>query len=358
MVLLLLAANALFMVYQRRDEALGGASLSDALDEQMSFLAPLLLVAVAVGLSVRFGAVNLALPSLAALVASAPGLFVGSNPLIGLGFTAAAAAAVTLGFALLALVFRTPPWLAGLAISVAVIALVPLIDGEVFGYELPEPEVWESPGGGWLLLGAGVVAVVGGLIGLSPGVRDRMVAVREAADGTGARDARTVFAFIGTAFVASLLAAGAGFLWTVFMESERGSEALFTFAALPFGFFVSVELFALIAVFLGGTSPRGRRGGVFGTLLAAVLLWAVFLLWGSFEGDTGDVSRYERWSGLLSFGLLVFGLAMAAVLNRLGRPKAEDRGEAPADTTQDPNPFNPSPPSLFDPNTESSATPR
>jgi hypothetical protein len=353
-VLLLLAANALFMVYQRREEILGDVPLADALDEHMSFLAPVLLIALAFGLSLRLGAVNLAVPTLAALAASAPELFIGSDPWIGLGFTAAAAALATVVFVLLVLLLRVPPWLAGMAVAAGVVAVVPLIDGEVFGYELSEAASWDPPGGAWLLGGAAVLAVIGGLIGLSPGLRDRLSAVREAVDGSGERDAATVWTFIGGVFVSSLLAACAGFLLTVFRDVEGQGEGMFAFAALPFGFFVGVELFTLIVVFLAGTSPRGRRGGVFGTVLAAVLVWTVYVLWGSFA--TGEEGGLQHWSGLLAFGLLVFGLAMAAVLDRLGRPKAP-RPDEYLEPAQEVTPFD-SQASLFDPNTESAGTPR
>jgi len=353
-VLLLLAANALFMVYQRREEILGDVPLADALDEHMTFLAPVLLIALALGLSLRLGAVNLVVPTLAALAASAPELFIGSDPWIGLGFTAAAAAVATVLFVLLVLLLRVPPWLAGMAVAAGMVALVPLIDGEVFGYELSEAASWDSPGGVWLLGGAAALAVAGGLIGLAPGLRDRMTAVREAVDGSGERDAATVGTFIGGVFASSLLAACAGFLLTVFRDVEEQGEGMFAFAVLPFGFFVGVELFALIVVFLAGTSPRGRRGGVFGTVLAAVLVWTVYVLWGSFA--SGEEAGLQRWSGLLAFGLLAFGLVMAAVLDRLGRPKAS-RPDEDLEPAQEPPPFD-SQPSLFDPNAESATTPR
>lgn len=354
-VLVLLTANVLFMLYQRREEVFGEVPIEEALDEHFALLAPVLLVVLALGLSLRFGAVNLALPVLAALAASVPGLFIGDNPWIGLGFTAAAAAVATAGFALLVLVLRVPPWLAGLAISAGVLAAVPLIDGEILGHQLPEPVSWESPGGLWLLLGAALIAVAGGLIGLMPSLRERMSAVKDAVDGPGERNAATVFMFIGGVFLSSLLAACAGFLLTVFRDVEQQGQGMFAFAALPFGFFVSLELFALIAVFLAGTSPRGRRGGIFGVLLAVALVWAVYLLWGSLDAESGDVNRFDRWSGLLSFGLLVFGLTMAAVLDRLGRPKAQPIEEFDQEPVQEPfqevQPFDPpQPPNLFDPN--------
>lgn len=356
-VLLLLAANALFMVYQRRDEIFGETPLADALDAHMTHLAPVLLIALAFGLSLRLGAVNLAVPTLAVLVASAPDLFIGADPWIGLGFTAAAAAVAAAVFALLVLLLRVPPWLAGMAVSAGALAVVPLIDGEILGYELSEAASWDSPGGVWLLGGAAVLAVTGGLIGLAPGVRERMTAVKEAVDGAGERDAATVLAFIGGVFASSLLAAGAGFLLTVFRDVEEQGEGMFAFTALPFGFFVGVELFALIVVFLAGTSPRGRRGGVFGTVIAAVLVWTVYVLWGSYAAETGETDGLQRWSGLLGFGLLVFALVMAAVLDRLGRPKAPRPDEEDLGPVQEVQPYDPQP-SLFDPNAEPPTTPR
>lgn len=343
-VLALLTANVLFMLYQRRDEVFGDLPFGDAMDEHFALLAPVLLLVLALGLSLRFGAVNLALPSLMMLVASSPGLFVGDEPWIGLGFTAAAAVVVAAGFILLVLL-RVPPWLAGVAVSAGALALVPLIDGEILGYELPEATSWESPGGIWLLSGAAVIAVAGGLLGLSPNLRERMSAVKDAVNGPGERRAGTVFTFIGGVLLSSLLAACAGFVLTVFRDVEQQGQG-FAAAAFPFAFFVSVQLFVLIAVFLAGTSPHGRRGGVFGVLLAVVLLWAVYLLWGGLGAESGEADRFEHWAGLLSFGLLVFASVMAVILDRLGRPK-ERPAEEPAQETppfgspQETEPFDP-----------------
>ncbi len=212
--------------------------------------------------------------------------------------------------------------------------------------------MWDSPGGVWLLAGAAVVAVGGGLLGLVPGLRDRMSAVRDAVDGSGERGAATVFAFIGAVFASSFLAACAGFLLTVFRDTEEQGEGMFAFAALPFSFFVTLELFVLIAVFLAGTSPRGRRGAVFGTVIATVLVWTVYVLWGSYASDAGDTDRFQQWSGLLGFGMLVLGLVIAAALDRLGRPK-----ERPAeDPVQEIQPFEPQQnASLFEPEPDPAA---
>lgn len=344
-LLALLTAGTLFMVFfQRRDEAFGDAPISDVLDENTTLLAPVLLVAVALGLSLRFGVVNLAMAALMPLVASLPGLFVGSNPWIGLGVTAAAAFLVTVVYVLLVLVLRVPPWLAGLAVSAGAFAALPFLDGEIFGYEPPaEPAVWDSPGGAWLLAGVAVVAVAGGLLGLVPGLRDRMSAVKDAMDGPGARDAATVFTFIGVVFASSLLAACAGFLLTAFDRSDMSQEA-FTHALTPFGI-TGLQLFAFIVVFLAGTSPRGRRGGVFGGPLAAVLFWAAYVLWTSYMSEAADPGSLERWSGVIVFGTLVLGLVAASALDRLGRPKAPVE-----DPLEDVKPFEPQPDlGLFDP---------
>ncbi len=348
-VLALLTANVLFMLYQRREEVFGDVPLLDVLDEHFTLLAPVLLLVLALGLSLRLGAVNLALPTLVTLAASAPGLFVGEEPWIGLGFTAAAAVVAAAGFVLLVLLLRVPPWLAGIAVSAGMLALVPLINGETFGYELSEAASWESPGGVWLLTGAAVIAVAGGLLGLVPSVRERMSAVKDAVDGPGERRAGTVFMFIGGVLLSSLLAACAGFLLTVFRDVEQQGQGMFALAALPFAFFVSVQLFVFIAVFLAGTSPHGRRGGVFGVLLAVVLVWAVYLLWGSLGAESGEAERFEPWAGLFGFGLLVFALVMAVVLDRLGRPKArpaeEPAQEAPPFVSpQETGPFDPNAP--------------
>ncbi|MEU5875402.1 hypothetical protein AB0A73_28045 [Glycomyces sp. NPDC047369] len=347
-ILLLLTLNALFLVYQRQDEIFGGDATMDAVGLQLAALTPLLLTAVGFGLTLRLGAVNLAVPAMPMLVLAVPSLFVGENPLVGLAYTAGAAAVVAIVFTVLTVVFRIPAWLAGLASLVLLAgsfaALLELAD--LVG-ATGEPGTWSNPGNLWLFLGAAALSVAGGLLGLVPSVRDRFSKVRGATDGTGDREAASVFALLGGTFLALLLAALGAFAAVVFSGGDESG-----FAGVP-GMFVlggdaslTLAPLVLIVVFLAGTSPWGRRGPVFGTVLAAVAVWSLDLVWNSLAGD-----RFEQWTGALYAGLLLLGLFVAFGLDRLGRPKDPVADDDTAATTELPAGHDPADPGtgLFDP---------
>jgi hypothetical protein len=71
---------------------------------------------------------------------------------------------------------------------------------------------------------------------------------------------------------------------------------------------------ALGAALLGGTSAFGRRGGVFGTLLAAVLL-TLFIKYDDVQG--WDISLFAMGAAMLAGGLIVTRL-----VETYGRPES------------------------------------
>jgi hypothetical protein len=348
-ILLLLTLNALFLVYQRRDEVFGGGISMDALGPHFAAVASLLLVVTGFGLTLRLGAVNLAVPAMPMLALMLPSLFVGSNPLVGLGYTAGAALVLAILFTVLTVVLRIPPWLAGFASLVVMAGSFPALTklADLVGAE--GGGTWTNPGDVWLLVGAAALAAAGGLVGLAPGVRDRFSKVKGAADGTGDRGAGSVFLLLGGNLLSLFLAALAGFLP---IALGGGPEAIQWAATSPFtmGSLSGLDLtpFVLIAVFLAGTSPWGRRGPVLGTVLATVAVWALLLVWNSFEGPASDPERYRDWTGAVYAGLLLLGLFVAFGLDRLGRPKEPVE---PADATAEMAAYDPADPGtgLFDP---------
>ncbi|SDL06367.1 Ribose/xylose/arabinose/galactoside ABC-type transport system, permease component [Glycomyces sambucus] len=309
-ILLLLTLNALFLVYQRREEILGGAVTFDAVEGQLAALTPLLLLATGFALTLRLGAVNLAVPAMPGLVIALPELFVGDNPLVGLAYTAGAAAVLAVLFTILTVVLRIPAWLAGVA-SLVVIAGSFAALGKLSGAVGADGAgTWTDPGALWLFLGAAALSIAGGLLGLVPAVRDRFSRVKGAADGTGDREGGSVAVLLGGTFLALLLGALAGFLPAVF-ALETGVAGMFQ--ASPDALVLGPQV--LIVVFLAGTSPWGRRGGVFGTVLAAVAVWSLSLVWASLD------ERFMEWTGAVYAGLLLLGLFVSFGLDRLGRPK-------------------------------------
>ncbi|MGH8876871.1 MAG: hypothetical protein ACRD0P_05955, partial [Stackebrandtia sp.] len=67
-------------------------------------------------------------------------------------------------------------------------------------------------------------------------------------------------------------------------------------------------------VLIGGTAARGRRGGVFGTLLAAVVVFMVAMLFDGF-GDSWIVNN------AIPFGALLLGLLVNWGMDLVNRPK-------------------------------------
>jgi len=160
-----------------------------------------------------------------------------------------------------------------------------------------------------------------------------MTAVKAAVEGTGARTGASVFSLIGATFLSLLLAGAAGFVPAVFASAGASSEwavgGLFAFSTIAT---LSVSPFVFIVVLLAGTSPWGRRGGVFGTSLAAVALWALLQVWTSLSGPASDPQFFANWTGALYAGLLLLGLFVAFGLDRLGRPKEPVEPETAART--------------------------
>jgi len=321
-ILLLLTLNVLFLIYRREDEIFGGefGTLAGALETHALYLTPVLLAALAIGMSLRLGAVNLAVPAVAVTIAYATPIE--TNLWIYLGYAAGAAVVAGLLYTLLVAAFRVPPWFAGLAIGVVVFAAIPVVNRLAESSDVGSPELWEQANGYYLFGGAAVLAVGGGLLGLLPGVRDGFSAVKRMADGDGERSASAVFLLLGGTVLSMLLAAGSGFLMLAYslVMVEEGSSLAFgpyTFGAAA----IDLQLLGFAAVLLGGTSLWGRRGGVLGVVLATVAIWGGLVLWGKAVADAGEGSWQAAYSQAIFAGVLLLGLFVSFGLDRLGRPK-------------------------------------
>ncbi|GAB3228690.1 hypothetical protein GCM10027447_21180 [Glycomyces halotolerans] len=350
-ILVLLTLNALFLVYQQRSEIFGDQPLMDTANTEMARLAPLLLLVTALGLSLRLGAVNLAVPAMAFLVLSAPTMFVSTNPWMGLGITAVAAVVTTAVFTVLALALRIPAWMTGLALAFAIVGAAPLMSRLAADLNLESGSGWTAPDGMWLFAGAAVISLAGGLLGLAPGVRDRFTRVKGALEGTEPREAASVLALFGGTFLSLFLAGSAGFLVAVFQSGEamQGGSVFGSFSSAG-GPTLLLTPFVLIAVLLGGTSLWGRRGGIAGTLLATVLLWSAILLRSNLEAPSSDPELFNRWDGVIFAGALLVGVVVSVVLDRLGRPKvSEPLEEQPMEGAGVEGQFSPNQGGLFEP---------
>ncbi|MEU5154293.1 hypothetical protein [Glycomyces sp. NPDC021274] len=346
-ILLLLTLNALFMVYRRQDDLFGVDDFMESLSRHALHLTPVLLAALAIGLSLRLGAVNLAAPALAfAITVAAP---FETDVWLYMGYVAGAAVVAGLLYVLLVAAFRIPPWFAGLAIGVAVIAALPVT------YRLADPGTYTlpaHPNGLYVLGGAAVLAVAGGFIGLAPGMRDGFSAVKRLADGDGERSASAVFLLLGGTVLSMLLAAGAGYVTYMYALGPIEGEHHLNFG--PYGDYataVEPQLLAFAIVLLAGTSLWGRRGGVFGVVFATIAVWAGLLLWNRAVADAGEGSWQADYSQAMYAGVLLVAVFVSFALDRLGQPKdavEPDDGAYP----QEMRPFEPNAPEgtgLFDP---------
>lgn len=333
-ILLLLTLNVLFLIYRREDELFGDdfTGLSEALRSHALHFTPVLLAALAIGLSLRLGAVNLAVPAVAVAVAMASP--VETNLWLYAGYVAAAAAVAGLLYTLLVAAFRVPAWFAGLAVGVVVLAAVPLTDNLREWRGIDTMTLPGHPNGLYVLGGAAALAVIGGLIGLTPGMRNGFSSVKRLADGPseymdrahrqegGERSASAVFLLMGGTVLSMLLAAGAGFVLFMYaLGSIEGDHSLNLgmFGHYPTG--IELQLLAFGMALLAGTSLWGRRGGVFGTVFATVGVWGGLVLWGRTVADAGEDSWQADYSQLIFAGVLLLGLFVSFALDRLGRPK-------------------------------------
>jgi ribose/xylose/arabinose/galactoside ABC-type transport system permease subunit len=340
-ILLLLTLNALFMVYRDEDALFGDefGTLVDALDPHALYLTPVLLAALAIGLSLRLGAVNLAVPAIAIVVGwvARP---VDANLWVHAGFVAAAAVVAALVYVLLVAVFRVPPWFAGLALASAFMASTQALERLSQSRGVDSVEMWNPPNGVYVFAGAAVLAVAGGLIGLLPGVRDGFSAVKRMADG-GERRAGAVFLLLGGTVLSMLLAAAAGFLLFAYTLAPTTEPTSLSFGPYGLGSAgVDLQLLAFVAALLGGTSLWGRRGGVLGTVLAVLAVWAGMVLWNHAMIEAGDASWQDDFAPLIDVGILFVALFVSFALDRLGQPK--DAIEPEDDVyTQEMHPFEP-----------------
>ncbi|MFC3492206.1 hypothetical protein [Glycomyces rhizosphaerae] len=356
-ILLLLTLNALFLLYRRENELFGDEfdGLMDALSRHALYLAPILLTALAIGMSLRLGAVNLAVPALAfAITVATP---FETNVWIYMGYVAGAAVVAGLLYVLLVVAFRVPAWFSGLAIGVLVIAALPVTDrlADPGTYTLPGP-----PNGLYVFGGAAVLAIAGGFIGLAPGMRDGFSAVKRLADGEGERAASSVFLLLGGTILSMLLAAAAGYV--TYMYALGPIEGANTVNFGPYGVYptaVEPQLLAFAIALLAGTSLWGRRGGVFGAVFATIAVWAGLILWDQAVLDAGEDSWQADYSQAIFAGVLLVALFVSFALDRLGRPKEQvepDNGIY----TQEMRPFEPTDSAegtgLFEPTLPDAAT--
>jgi ribose/xylose/arabinose/galactoside ABC-type transport system permease subunit len=281
-----------FLLYSQHRAVVSGQPLR----ELVVFAAALGLLAFAAAASLRVAAPNLAIGP----VAVAASLYFAKNGGDGVMSAtpklAGLAALVGLGIAVLVACFHVPGWAGSLAGALAVVVWIQKQTGpiSVSGQFDPTDRPWYYFGG------FAAVSIVGALLCTIRPVRRGIGRFRSVGDPASRRGGFaatvTAAAIIGSTVVAAL----AGVLFAGLSTTVRPDLGL-DWTGLALG-----------AALVGGVSAYGRRGGVFGTVLGAVML-ALVIRWGDAAG--WRLSPYAVAAATVAAGLIVTRL-----VETFGRP--------------------------------------
>ena len=306
---------AVFAVRHENRQALSGAGL----DNLLVLLSAGILLGSAFALSLRAAVPNLAVGAVAVVSGVLTAWLQAEH-----GYELRIAALITLGgavalglvTALVVVGFRLPAWAVGLGAAFGLLAAAQSMSG---GRTLtldgvPNLRDWAWP----LAIGAAALSVLGGVLGLLPRARLTLGQYRPAGDAAAARGSRAGLTATAALVGSMLLAAGAGLILAMRVR-----------AAVPDDGFALLGT-AAAAAFLGGTSAYGRRGGVFGTVLAAGFLQLAALWLGLVEA--------QPWTRpALLGGAIVLGLLVGRVVEAAGStepPSSDEAGEDAGPETQ------------------------
>ena len=319
---IVLAAGVVAAVFAVRHEdprALSGAGLDDLL----VLVAAGILLGSAFALSLRAAVPNLAVGA-AAVVAGVLTAWLQAEH----GYELRTAALITLGGAVaLGLVtafvvvgFRLPGWAVGLGAALGLWAAAQSLSaGRTLTLDgVPNLRDWAWP----LAIGAAALSVLGGVLGLLPRARLTLGQYRPGGDAAAARGSRAGLTATAALVGSMLLAAGAGLIIAMGVRTAAPDDG-FTLLGT-----------AAAAAFLGGTSAYGRRGGVFGTALAAGFLQLAALWLGLVEAEPW--TRPALLGGAIVLGLLVGRVVEAAGTVEPPPPDEADEDSGPETQLWDP----------------------
>jgi ribose/xylose/arabinose/galactoside ABC-type transport system permease subunit len=316
-IVLLLAVAAIGYLLYRLDPT---ALRRPALDTLLITGTSIGLLTLGAGLTLRAGVPNLALGPIALAGAlhyaeqGDRGLLDAALPALGL----AAAGGLLVGLLIFGL--HVPAWAATLGAGMAVVVYDQLRTApvQVQGTYDPSDQAF------YLFGGFALVAVVGAALGSLPPVRRVIGRMRPVGDPAVRRGGAAALPVIATMVVSSVFAAAAGILM-----AAQSAEPIRPGTGLEWtGIAVGTAL-------LAGTSAFGRRGGVFGSLLAVA---GVTLFLDYTERRGLDISLFAVAAALIGAGLVVTRL-----VETYGRPlpvgvaEEEWTGSAAAGTTWKPD---------------------
>lgn len=305
LLLAAVVAGLVYLIWQGAPDELRGDALAGLLVQATGFL----LLALAAGMTLRAGAPNLAIGPVAAAAGAYFAERGGEGVLVPTVFALGVAVLLGVGLALVVGVLHVPGWAASLAAAAAVVVWLQLQPAQI-----PLAGAFDPTGrAAFLFTAVATVAVLAGLAGSIRSVRHALGRFRPIGDPADRRGGKAAV-LTGVALVVSLplsvmagviLVAGAG-------DPAQGSVGVnwFTWTVLGFGL-------ALVA----GTSAFGRRGGVFGTVLAV----AALVLFDRFQ----QLQDYRIALLATAVGTLLIGLLATRLVERFGRPRRSESGDSP-----------------------------
>ena len=314
---IVLAAGVVAAVFAVRHEDQGALSGAGR-DNLLVLVSAGILLGSAFALSLRAAVPNLAVGAVAvvagvltAWLQAEHGYELRIAALIALG----GAVALGLVTAFVVVGFRLPGWAVGLGAALGLWAAAQSLSaGRTLTLDgVPNLRDWAWP----LAIGAAALSIIGGVLGLLPRARLTLGQYRPSGDPAAARGSRAGLTATAALIGSMLLAAGAGLI----LAMRVGT-------AVPDDGFTLLGV-AAAAAFLGGTSAYGRRGGVFGTVLAAGFL-QLATLWLRLV----DAEAWTR-PALLG-GAIVLGLLVGRVVEAAGstEPPPDDADEDAGPETQ------------------------
>jgi len=300
LVLLMAVAGLGYLLY-REDTGLLGR---EPLDNLLVYATGLGLLALGAGLTLRAGAPNLALGPV--MVAAALHFAEnGDNGVLSV-LIGAAIWAVVLGLVAGGLVagLQVPGWAGSLVVAAVAIVFIQQRSGPV-----NVQGAYDPTGHAFYLFGGfAALALLGGAFGTIKTIRRAVGRFRPVADPAERRGGLAALLTTGALILSMLFAAFTGVLLATVGNGPVAPSVGMEWTGLAMG-----------AALLGGTSAYGRRGGIFGTFFAVVLL-TVFMRY-SDERDL-NISLYA-----ISAVVVVVGLAVTRLVETYGRPPAADPDE-------------------------------
>jgi hypothetical protein len=301
-IVLLLAVAVLAYLLYRLDHA---SLQRPALDALLISGAVIGLLTMGAGLTLRAGVPNLAIGPIA-LLGALQYAEQGDKGLLHAALPAVVIAAVGgLAVALFVVGLHVPGWAVSLAAAMGLI---------VFVQQRTHPELVQgnfdpADYAFWLFGGFAVLAVLGGAFGTVTPIRNFLGRMRPVSDPADRRGGGAALPAIFALVLSSVFAVVAGMLMAAQSTRPIVPDTGLQWTGIAFGT-------ALVA----GTSAFGRRGGVFGTLLAVAGM-ALFL---DYQGRRNlDIALFAI--GACAIGA---GLVITRLVETYGRPL---RGEGVAD---------------------------